>query len=875
MGELYIESGTFMIKRPILIVVLGYIIGIIIGLYCKNSIALFILFIACTYFAFKRAYKEENHNKKIKNYLKIFNVKKGIIIFFISAIISNIIIIILNNSYESKYKDIQKAEYIAIISSIPKEKQYGLQYKIKVETVDNSKKYKNTYLYLNLKEKVNLEYGDKIKFQGNFIEPEIQRNYNGFNYKEYLKSIGIYGTVKTNTCEVIGKEKTSIIKKLANNMAIMIRKIINDNIQKEPNKSLLSGILIGYDDELQEDVKEDFRNSSLSHILAVSGMHVSYIVLCISSVFTTLKIHKKIAKVCIIILLIFFVFLTGEMPSVKRACIMAILSICANLLYRKSDIITNISTSLLIILIQNPFSINDIGLILSFTATIGIVIFNKIILNLLSNICNTIKNSNFIKKSQVFKNYIDIEKYRNNTINNITNESKVNKKYEIVTKVIKNKKEQDGNINKFLIRIKEIISVSISAQILILPLSILFFNKLSITFLLSNILVSFIIGIIIILGFISIIFPFKFLFIILDLLLNMLNGIANIFANIPISKIAIITLDKWIIVLYYIIVIIFTYLYELGKKERKRKVEKEILTKVKMGKFFFFKKKRILMGLVLLLIIVKILSFFPKDLRIHFIDVGQGDSSLIITPNNKTILIDGGGNLNGYDVGKNTLLPYLLDRKVQKIDYMIISHFDADHANGLIAVLENIKVEKVLISQQIEKSSEYKKVMEVVKTKRIKVCLIKAGDNLMLEKDVHLEILYPKEELVFSDLNNNSIVARLEYKNFSMLFTGDIEEKAEEDLLDKYKYTNKLKVTVLKVAHHGSKTSSKESIIDEIRPKIALIGVGKNNLFGHPNNKVIERLKNIGAKIYRTDETGEITITVTSKGKIKVERLIE
>lgn len=828
MGELYIESGAFMIKRSVLIVVLGYIIGIIIGLYFKKSIALFILFIACAGFILKQVYNKANYTKKIKSYCKVFNVKKSIIIFFISAFISNTIVLILNNSYESKYKDIKKAEYIATIISIPKEKQYGLQYKIKVETVNNSKQYRNTYLYLNIKEKINLEYGDKIKFQGDFIEPEVQRNYKGFNYKEYLKSIGIYGTVRTNTCNVIGKEKTSVIKKIANDVAIRVKRIINDNMQKEINKNLLLGILIGYDDELQNDVKEDFRNSSLSHILAVSGMHVSYILLGISFLFAKLKIHKRITKFCIIILLVFFVFITGEMPSVKRACIMAILAICANLLYRKSDIVTNISTALLIILLQNPFSINDIGLILSFTATIGIVVFNDIVLNLLSNSYKAIKNSQFIKCRKFFKNYIDMERWRNISINKISKEDKIDKKYEISTGIIRNKKEQDEQIiNKILNKIKEIMSVSISAQILILPLSILFFNKLSITFLLSNILVSFIIGIIIILGFISVLFPLKILFVILDVLLNLLNGIANVFSNIPISKIVMVTPDEWILLLYYIIVIVFTYLYKLRKKDQKRKIEKEILTKVEKVKLVFLNKKRILMILAFFMVTVKILSFFPKDLRIHFIDVGQGDSSLIITPSNKTILIDGGGSLNGYDVGKNTLLPYLLNRKIQKIDYILISHFDADHVNGLIAVLENIKVEKVLISKQIEKSSEYEKIMEVIKTKNVKVCLLKSGDNLRLEKDVHLEVLYPEEELVFSDLNNNSIVAKLEYKNFSMLFTGDIEEKAEENLINKYKDTNKLNVTVLKVAHHGSKTSSKESIINEIKPTIALIGVRK------------------------------------------------
>ncbi len=220
-----------------------------------------------------------------------------------------------------------------------------------------------------------------------------------------------------------------------------------------------------------------------------------------------------------------------------------------------------------------------------------------------------------------------------------------------------------------------------------------------------------------------------------------------------------------------------------------------------------------------------IINLFPKDLRIQFIDVGQGDSSLIITPKGKTVLIDGGGGKleDDFDVGKNTLLPYLLDRKITRINYIIVSHFDSDHCNGLIAVLENIKVDNVVISKQSQINSEYTNIIEIIKEKKIEVRVIKAGDKLILDNDVTLEILYPEKELKFSNINNNSIVARLEYKGFSALFTGDIEKEAENVLINNYKNTNKLKSTVLKVAHHGSKTSSIEKFIKEVNPKIALI----------------------------------------------------
>lgn len=152
----------------------------------------------------------------------------------------------------------------------------------------------------------------------------------------------------------------------------------------------------------------------------------------------------------------------------------------------------------------------------------------------------------------------------------------------------------------------------------------------------------------------------------------------------------------------------------------------------------------------------------------------------------------------------------------------------------------------------------------------------RSGDELKVEKDLKIQILWPqKEQIQENILNNNSIVAKLIYKNFSILFTGDIEEIAEKQILDEYKNSNILKSTILKVAHHGSKSSSIQSFLEKVEPQIALIGVGEKNTFGHPNTGVIERLKTCGAKVYRTDKKGEMSIIVNEKGKIKINEFIK
>lgn len=175
--------------------------------------------------------------------------------------------------------------------------------------------------------------------------------------------------------------------------------------------------------------------------------------------------------------------------------------------------------------------------------------------------------------------------------------------------------------------------------------------------------------------------------------------------------------------------------------------------------------------------------------------------------------------------GKNTLLPYLLDRGIKKIDYIIVSHFDLDHCQGILYIMEKINVKKVVIGKQFETCDNYEEFIKIIKEKRINVTVVEKGEKINIEKDLYFNILWPdsKNKIRENVINNNSLVCKLVYKNFSCIFTGDIEKETEEVLINKYKDTDLLKSTVLKVPHHASKTSSKEEFIKQIQPKIAII----------------------------------------------------
>lgn len=194
---------------------------------------------------------------------------------------------------------------------------------------------------------------------------------------------------------------------------------------------------------------------------------------------------------------------------------------------------------------------------------------------------------------------------------------------------------------------------------------------------------------------------------------------------------------------------------------------------------------------------------------------------------------------------------------------------------GILTLLQELKIGKVYISKQTEKSENYEKFLEIVNDRKLKVYEVVDGNRIHIEKNVYFDILWPTEKQITTNvLNNNAIVCNLHYKNFSMLFTGDIEEIAEKEILELYSQNqNLLKADILKVGHHGSKTSSTSEFIKAIKPQIAVIGVGKNNKFGHPNDGVLQRISDLECKIFRTDLNGEISIEVNKNSKFKIKLL--
>ena len=514
-------------NRPILILAIGYIIGIIWGLYFKVSIVLFYILILLLYYEIT---KKKKLNKKFKmfsikryfRYIKLFFKIKTIFIIIISSFISNNIVKYLNLKYENLYLNVENIEIEALIISNKEEKEYTNRYKIKVL----KGKYKNTNLYIRTNKDINLEYGDKIEIKGKFEEPQSQRNYKGFDYKQYLKTLKIYGTIKVDKIEVKEKKCGNIINILSNKIFLKIKNNI-EQTHKQDVSAVILGVMLGYTDNINEELKEQFSESNISHVLAVSGMHIGYIII-ISKKIIEKFLGKRISYIIASFILIIYMYITGFSTSIVRAGIMGIITCMSFVFYRKSNTINNIAISSLIILINNPFTLISTSFLLTYGGTLGIILFSSTIEKMIKNI-----------------------KIRN-------------RKWKYVFIKIQRKSE---NIIK-------IISVSISAQIIITPIMLIQFNTIGISFLITNLLLSFVIGIIVMGGFLQILVSFisiqlgKIIAYLISIPTYCLILIAKIGTKIPFGNFKVITPSLIQVIMYYIIIYILIYLYKIFRSKK-------------------------------------------------------------------------------------------------------------------------------------------------------------------------------------------------------------------------------------------------------------------------------------------------------------------
>lgn len=587
------------------------------GLYCKISIVLFYLFFYLIYLIFSKEKKNSKFKlfslKRYFRYLKIVFNKKVIKIIIIFSIISNTVVLFQNYKYDNLYKRLNKqnCEFIGIVVSKEEDKC-----KVKIE----NEIYKNTYVYVYINGNINIEYGDKIIFNGRFSVHKRRSNYKGFDYSMYLKTLKIYGTIKAENLKVIAKNKGNPIIKNTNKLSTKIKQKIDTSELSDEEKSMIKGILLGDTGDISEETLNNFSDSNILHILSVSGMHISYMIIASNFIFNKL-IGKHYSKIITTLVILIYICMVNFTPSVVRAGVTGIIFILSNFFYRKNDVWESLALSLLVILIYNPFLIQNIGLELSFAGTIGIIIFQK-----------TLK--------KWIRNYLDLK-----------NRKAIRKNEKILKSIMKLINSKIGELTL------DAIIVTISATLTITPILLITFHKVSITGLIVSVLTSFIVGPIMILGLIFIVLRIGIIEGILNIFLTILINSAKWGSNLPLSQIYLITPSVLQILIYYAFIFFTNFIVNINLEKDPSMFQKRVKNVISFIKYKIkSNKKKFISTILIFSLLYSFILIIPKNLKIYFVDVGQGDCSLIVTPQNKSILIDGGGSdWSDFDVRRKNI----------------------------------------------------------------------------------------------------------------------------------------------------------------------------------------------------------------------------
>lgn len=704
-----------------------------------------------------------------------------------------------------------------------------------------------------------------------------------------------------------------------------IRSTFKEKLKNINYGEIIVGITIGDTKEISDEDKEIFKNTNIYHILAVSGLHSIYLLSIINYLNKGFKNSKITKNIILILLMPIFMLIAESSSSISRVAIIVFLKSILDILNIPIKTEKLLIYSIFLILFINIYKLSDVGLYLSYLATFSIILLNKymykneMIKNISEKIIKRILNRNKVnvnkvsrknKRKDVFK-FLKVEKIGKNILNYILDTILTTTLISLIMWPLIAKFFNILNLNYILSNILLVPIFGVSILFGMINLIILVISNIGVISYFSIINNGFDLVINILNNTSSIIILFamniaKFLsefkllnfyikepnIIFLILYYNLIYIIYILFKHIhsfsvsSFSEYMYILLDyvkrKGNILDYLInkynenyvffdINKIKEYIqYIENKKERKRgegKKENKLINTLKM--FYGENIYNLLKNIIIYISIALILSFTILDYSnirwknmVAFVDIGQGDASLIMTKDYKNIVIDTGEGLSPrYPAGEKVFFPYLLKRGVFNIDYLIISHFDSDHAGGSLKIIKNLNVKNLVISKQLKITKNYLNIIKEAKNKNVNIMEVKQGDKINVSNELDIQILAPILPYISDNpLNNNSVVNMLIFKksNKKILYTGDIEGKAEEKI---FKDIAKQKIDILKVPHHGSNTSTTKYLLNKISANEYIISCGKLNKFGHPSSLVLKRIyehENNDVKIRRTDKEGEI-----------------
>lgn len=629
----------------------------------------------------------------------------------------------------------------------------------------------------------NIPVGKTVLLKGQISGLQEARNPGNFDQKSYYVKEGICGIVWSEQILKVTGEEKRLQEKLYQIRIEWKRTLMQ--ILGEKQGGVLSAILLSEKSVMDEEIKEIYQKNGISHILAISGLHISFIGLGIYKIFRKLGIAYLISGGLALLVLGGYVIMIGITISVVRAFVMLILKIGADISGRVYDLPTALALSATITIAYQPLYLIDSGFLMSYGAILGVILVLPALKKLFS--C----------------------KYK---------------------------------------RMEEMLS-GVAINIMLFPVLLYFYFTFPTYSVFLNLIAVPLVPFILSMGFLGSLCLClnqtigTCLIVLAGKMLIILEKVAEVFNRFPGKQIVFGQPRFWQILIYYLILssvlILVLKCQDAEKIKRARKY-------------------------ICLVFVASITMFYAEHwtesrLQITFVDVGQGDGIFMKSPGGQAYFIDGGSS-DVNEVGKYRIEPFLLSQGVGELDYVFLSHADSDHYSGMEEMIQRqdvgVRIKRLVLPENYSSDPTFFRLIELAREYDTEVLVMEAGMQI---KDGRLNITCIQPDDTYEKITGNagSMVLDIDYDDFSMLCTGDVEAEGEERLI---KNLTRKEYDVLKVAHHGSKNSTTTEFLKQVTSEIAIISAGKGNRYGHPHEDTIKRLQSMGCRVYSTIGNGAITL---------------
>lgn len=648
----------------------------------------------------------------------------------------------------------------------------------------------------------NLKPYAQIEMSGALIKAPQKRWGQDFDYGFYLESQGIWSRWSVDSLRIVGRHNPKGIAVLRNSLEARIDTLF------PTHSAVVKALILGEKNELRPQIQREFQRSGLSHLMAVSGLHVGILLAPIMLLLPWARLQTGRSAALLVLtagLLFFYAWLLGFPPSVVRASLMAVLFLLGSLFALAAHPVNILSAAALVILLFDPRALFNIGFQLSFGAVLAIILF--------------------------------------------------------LTPIQMRLYERFGAGWKT--KLATLVLLTVIIQLALSPLLVFSFGEISVIAPLANLpavftatgLVWSVVASLLLSG---IWFEAaQILTFASHYLAEFLQTQAHFFSSVDYASLAWTNPDwKWMLLLFCLLA--------------------TTLSLKRPG------LRRTLIGVqVLLLATISTQNLFaifhetadPFDLEVLVFDVGQGDATLITTPNQKHILVDSGPAFEDYTAFEHIILPYLKKHSIYELDALILSHPHHDHHGGTPAVLKNVNVKELIEARpaQAEKNGSFEaKYRHLASERGTHIRFVKAGDDLDIDSALWISVLSPAEGLMESShINDDSIVLRIQYGKTVLLLTGDAELEAEHFMLEHVK--GWLDADFLKAGHHGSRTSSSAVFLDEVSPRWISVSNGWRNRYQHPHPETVASFQSRDAELFFTALEGSLRFTFTPNIQMRVE----